>query len=387
LPEVTVGIPAEDELLAFARQHRRTYNWTQERYDDELTAIGERRADLRIVRIDGRVAGGLTLIPMGQWFGGRSVPTVGIGGVGVDPQERASGLASALMRGTLEELHASGCALSTLYPATQPVYRRAGYELAGWRVTYSLDANLIDVRDRSLPIEVCDPVEPDPLAPIYTARAQRTNGNLDRSEQFWGRIVDNPKGDVQAYLVGDGEGYVVFKQVGHWGYDLELRDVVALTPTAGRRLLTFFADHRSFAKKVKWNGPIGDPLAYHLREQHWNVDEVFGWMVRIVDIERALAERGYASTLEAELHLHVSDDVLPGNDGDFVLQVSGGKAQVTRGGRGSLRLDVRGLSPLYTAHQPAEALVALGLAEGTDSELALATTVFAGPAPWLADSF
>jgi len=386
--EITVGAPTSDEeLLEFARQQRRTYNWTQERHDDELAAMGELRGNLRLVRRDGSVAGGLTLIPMAQWFGGRSVPMTGIGGVGVDPQERAGGLASALMRAVVEELHSGGCALSTLYPATQPVYRRAGYELAGWRVSYSMDANLIDVRDRALPVHVCDPIDRDRFVSVYTERARITNGNLDRSEKFWERITDNPKGEVQAYVVGDGEGYVVFTQTGQWGYDLNVRDVVTLTPGAGRRLLTFFADHRSFAKKVKWTGPIGDPLAYHLREQHWNVDGVFAWMVRVIDVERALAERGYPASLEAELHLHVSDDVLPGNDGAFVLNVADGKAEVSRGGRGSLRIDVRGLAPLYTAHQPAEILASAGLAEGSDSDLALATAVFAGPAPWLADSF
>ena len=387
--DISVGIPQDDELEAFAAQHRRTYNWTQDRYDEEVASLGERVRDLRIVRHNGRVAGGLSLIPMGQWFGGRSIPMVGIGGVGVDPRERASGLASALMRSVIEELLASGVALSALYPATQPVYRRAGYELAGQYVSYSQDAKTIDVRDRALPVELCDPIERDTFVPMYNVRAQCSNGNLDRSERFWRRIVDNPKGDVHAYVVGDGEGYVVFRQLSEkgWGYDLALRDVVALTPAAARRLWTFFADHRSFAGKVKWNGPPGDPFAFHLREQEWDVEKVWAWMLRIVDVERALAERGYPAALEAELHLRVSDDVLSANDGSFVLNVSDGKAEVSRGGRGSLRVDVRGLSPLYTGFQSAEALVSTGLVEGPDTDLAVATAIFGGPAPWLADFF
>ena len=36
-------------------------------------------------RRDDAVAGGLITIPMGQFFGGRSVPTTGIAGVGVAP--------------------------------------------------------------------------------------------------------------------------------------------------------------------------------------------------------------------------------------------------------------------------------------------------------------
>jgi predicted acetyltransferase len=387
--EISVGPPAGDsELIAFAAQHRRTYNWSQETHDERLADVQKDSADLRIVRRDGRVAGGLVLIPMGQWFGGRSVPMVGIGGVGIDPQERASGLASALMRSVVSELHTGGYALSALYPATVPVYRRVGYELAGTYVTYTIDTHKIDVRDRALDLALCDPIDPDTFTPIYNARARITNANLDRSEKFWKRITDNPKGDVHAYTLG-GEGYVVFKQASakDWGYDLELRDVVALTPAAARRLWTFFADHRSFTPKIRWIGAPGDPLTYQLREQDWDVEKNWTWMLRIVDVERALSERGYPAGLEAEVHFAVADDVLPANNAPFVLRVSDGKAEVTRGGRGSVKIDVRGLAPLYTGFLGAEQLRATGYIDGLDNEMALATSIFAGPAPWLADFF
>ena len=389
MSDISIGPPSgDDELLAFADQHRRTYNWSQEIFEEWLADRRERMHDLRIVRRGRTVAGGLTLIPMGQWFGGRSVPMVGIGGVGIDPQQRAGGLASALMRSVVEELHANGCALSALYPATQPVYKRVGYELAGSYVTYSIDTSKIDIRDRALEIAVREKPDRETLEPIYNQRARYANGNLDRSDKFWKRITDNRKGDVHAYTVGD-EGYVVFKQISDkgWGYELVLRDVVALSRAAARRLWTFFADHRSFSPKIKWNGAPGDPLTYHLREQDWEVDKDWKWMLRIVDIERALTERGYPPGVDTELHLRVADDVLPANSGRIVLHVSGGKGEVSRGGRGTLRIDVRGLAPLYTGFLSAEQLKTTGHVDGSDDDLASATTTFAGPAPWLADFF
>ncbi|WP_415835168.1 GNAT family N-acetyltransferase, partial [Corallococcus soli] len=41
---------------------------------------------LRLLRHDGQVAATLTLIRMGQFLGGRSVPIIGVGGVGVAPE-------------------------------------------------------------------------------------------------------------------------------------------------------------------------------------------------------------------------------------------------------------------------------------------------------------
>jgi predicted acetyltransferase len=110
-------------------------------------------------------------------------------------------------------------------------------------------------------------------------------------------------------------------------------------------------------------------------------------MLRVVDVERALSERGYPTGLDAELHLAIADDIVPANNASFVLRVAGGKGEVARGGRGSVKVDVRGLAPMYTGLLGAEELKATGYIEGPDDELAIATAIFGGPAPWLADFF
>ena len=86
----------------------------------------------------GTPAGGLALYRMGQWFGGRPVPLVGVGAVAIAPEHRGTGTAERLMEGTLRELRAEGIALSGLYPATQRLYRKGGYEQAGGRYHYSM---------------------------------------------------------------------------------------------------------------------------------------------------------------------------------------------------------------------------------------------------------
>src|SRR4051812_31444593 len=87
--------------------------------------------NVRVVRDRKRALGCLLLIPMGQFFGGRSLPMVGIAGVGVGLSDRGRGVARFLMAEALREIAARGFALSTLYPATQTLYRAVGYERAG----------------------------------------------------------------------------------------------------------------------------------------------------------------------------------------------------------------------------------------------------------------
>jgi predicted acetyltransferase len=110
-------------------------------------------------------------------------------------------------------------------------------------------------------------------------------------------------------------------------------------------------------------------------------------MLRIVDVERALTERGYSLAVETEVHLDIRDDLLPANSGSWMLHVAGGKGHLSRGGRGSVSIDIRGLAALYTGFLGAEQLRTTGYVDGPGDDLARATAAFAGPAPWLADFF
>lgn len=99
-------------------------------------------------------------------------------------------------------------------------------------------------------------------------------------------------------------------------------------------------------------------------------------MLRLLDVRRALESRGYPEAVSARLELEVQDDCIPENSGRFVLDVSGGKAEVRTGGSGRLRLHVRGLAALYTGFLSHVDLGLLRLAEGEPRDLALAGALF-----------
>jgi predicted acetyltransferase len=76
-----------------------------------------RRLGLEHVRLlgSGRDApAGLAILPMGQWFGGRSVSCAGIAAVGVAPESRGRGLGKHLMASVITELFERRTALSCL---------------------------------------------------------------------------------------------------------------------------------------------------------------------------------------------------------------------------------------------------------------------------------
>ena len=334
--------------------------------------------------------GGLAIYRMGQWFGGQSVPIAGIAAVGVAPEHRGVGVAAELMGRLLKELQTDGVALSTLYASTQRFYRKVGYEPAGTACRFSVATHSL-IPGRHLPIRPVDPTDHELFHDLYRQRAQRTSGNLDRHQIIWQHILQPANEVVYAYLIGPEdkpEGYVVFsQQPGTRGYHLQVRDLVTLTSSAGHSLWAFFADHRSLAQDVHWPGPLVEPMLSLLAEQTYQVVHLERWLLRIVDVPKALMLRGYPPGVEAELHLQVRDNLLAENNGRFVLAVSNRSGQVSRGGRGELRLDVQGLSPLYTGLLTPHQLQSIGQVEATDIALSVAAQLFSGPEPWMPDHF
>ncbi|WNG60575.1 GNAT family N-acetyltransferase [Archangium gephyra] len=350
-------------------------------------------ARVRVLREGGSVAATIVLIPMGQWFNGRRVPMVGIGGVGVAPERRGQGTATRLMRTALRELRSQGAPLASLYPATQPLYRRVGFEQSGSRQEIRVRLHGLDFQERTLALRPVTEADVPALRDVYRRYAQRQQGWIDRTAYTWNRVT-HPRGETAYGYLVEGragiEGYVYLtRRVVSQGLvqELNLTDIVALTPAAGRRLLSFLGDHRSMAQEVVWRGGPADPLLFQLREQTYEVKHLLHWMLRLLDVPAALQARGYPAGLSGALHLEVEDDLFPENHGRFVLEVENGEAEVRRGGDGDVKLHVRALAPLYSGFLSPAALQSAGALEADESSLRTAAAIFSGPPPAMPDMY
>ncbi len=389
LRDFSVGRPADDkELDALAAIATLAFGGPFEQVRTWLNQLGPEM--MRVARVGRVVAGGLVVCPMGQWFGGRCVPMTGIAMVCVAPEHRASGVGSQLMRATVEELYADHVPLSALYAATKPVYQRVGYEAAGGRYEIKLSPHAITLRERALELRETAFADNAAWGEAYRKRARMGCGDIDETAPAWRRAL--PPAKVQPvceYAVWNGkrvEGWIKYLAKRE-ERTLNIRMLGALTPQAGRRLLTFLADHRSQVEWALWHGSPTDPILLLLDEQPYRIRLCDHWLMRVCDVPRALSRRGYPAGVKAALHLEVCDDVLPRNHGRFVLEVSGSRGKVTRGGRGEIKIDVRGLSALYTGHLSPFELAMTPYLEATAERLAALQPVFAGPLPAMAAAF
>jgi predicted acetyltransferase len=351
--------------------------------------------NLRIITRRKRLLGGLGIFHFAQWFGGQSVPSAGITAVAMAPEARGSGAGTLLMQAVIRELRESGMPLSVLYPASVPFYRKAGYEPAGERVVCELNASRIGMSDRTCTMRPLAERDRPAVHALHREYGRLNNGNIDRTARCWSRVFDFAKEEVLAYVIeapgrdGGIDGYVVFTQHHRPGdrYDLHLRDYAFVTPTAGRRLLTFLADHGTIVRHVTLEGAYHDALSALTRLNDHKICGRTPWALRMLDVAAALGQRGYPVGLTAELHLDVRDPLLAENQGRFVLRVQDGQGRVRRGGRGRVKLDVPALAPLFSGHLSASKLALTGMIEASERDQATADALFAGPQPWICDHF
>jgi predicted acetyltransferase len=342
--------------------------------------------NVRVARVDGQLAGGLSVQAVGQWFGGRRVPCGIVRTVAVSAEHRGSRVADAFLRASLVEQRAAGLPISMLFPATQVIYRRIGFEQAGAWVDWTVPLSELPTKDRELPVTRVDVGDPA-IPPLYQAFAKSTAGMLDRSPWLWRRTIDPPiPVELSAFLlgpVGAPEGYVIVhteKDPNGKYAALRVRDRAFTTPRAIRRARSFFAEHRSMFDSVRLCSGLVEPLFVGLPNQLQRAMRREDWMLRVLDVPAALTARGYAPTARGEAHLRVLDDVLSPHEQRIVLRVSDGVATVEPGGDGAITIDVRGLASMYTGHLASAEVAALGLVEGDARVL---DGLFAGPSPWV----
>lgn len=347
---------------------------------------------VRVLEVDGEIAGTAILAPMGQYFGGASVPMTGIAGVTITPPMRGRGLGATLMRHCFDEIRGAGVPLSTLYASTQSLYRRVGYEQAGHLFRARLPLKSIPVA-RGAAVRDATESDRDAIANCYRRAVAHQDGHLDRGAYVWDRVYA-PKGQASRGYVVDGpvgvDAYVFFQQkdeLPNGRYNLWISDMNAATPEGAQALLAFLAGFTSMAEEAVFNAGPAHPLLMLLPEQHYSISRREYWMLRMVDAAGALTARGYAPGLRAEAHLDITDDTCGHNQGPLVLRVDDTKAHVEAGGQRRIRLDIRALTAVYTGFMDPRTLANLGLIEGAAEDLATLAAIFAGGGPSMADMF
>ena len=390
----------------------------------------------RLCAYDGtRLAASARSIDFDQWFGGTRVACAGIAGVVVQPEDRGQGIAAALVAELLRQGRDEGRVVSALFPSTAALYRKLGYEFAGLRPHFRVAITDLPVSGRAarglpvgpgdsreisevpgtrempeihevpeireVPLATMSQADVQELVECFSRSASLHNGPVQSDDRaYWAdhALAHKGEGNHQRTVVVAGEGgvsgYASFflEDRKADGYALVCKHLVAPGPASLRALLMYFRRFENAAKDLVWPGPpTAAPLGLVLGANGFSLSPSLSrWMLRVLDVPRALEARGYQA-IEGEAVLCLDDPLFPANSGPWNVRAHGGKVAVTpaeKGGGPAFKpLPIGLFSALYTGLATASDLISLGALEADDPRAGFLSALFAGPAPWMPDSF
>jgi len=334
------------------------------------------------------------LFALEAWIGGARVRLGGVASVGVAPEARGRGLASALLAHLHEVARARGDAATVLYAYRQGFYARLGYGPTSAYRRLRVHPAAIPWRPE-LRVRAAAGADREALRACWEAEGLRHTGTLVRTDRAWeARLGDERRTWLIVEGSGGVEGYVAWSLLQHEPHAptaLLVREMASRTPAAARSLWAAIGAQRDQVTEVRADVADDDPVDRVLVDgdrarfgdaelEHALGEVGAGPMLRAPDAARALEARGWAE--EGALVVAAGDEhlALTVRDGRASATPTGDEPQLTLAPEAFSAVALGGLRPSHAAR--------LRLAEARDARaLALADALFALPAYFSPDPF
>lgn len=358
---------------------------------------------------DGRIAGTSAAFSFEMTVPGGRVPAAGVTMVGVLPTHRRRGVMRKLMQGLVDDARSRKEPVAVLWASEESIYQRFGFGLAS-------DQGRIDIeRDKTRFLGDPAPTGATRLVDVHEAREvfpaiydevmPSRPGMLSRTQAWWrDHTLPDPKGskkdrDPRYHCVfsdkGRDRGYAVYRITdAGWRDDgtraatVKVQEMMALDPVAYREVWRYLFGIDLVGRIKAWFLPADLPLALMLEEpRRLRFAKSESLWLRMVDVPDALEARTYDA--DDTIPFAVADELCPWNDGEWTLDVTGGRGKVQRGGDALLSMDVAALASVYLgAFTFAELARAGRVEECIDGGIDRADRVFrALVKPWCVEVF
>lgn len=394
---VEIRTPRDEELRDVLVTLESAFGGGLENEEQELASTRKTMPLDRVLAAfdDGRMVGVAAAWPFRITIPGGELPCPGVTWVGVLPSHRRRGVATALMRRQLDDVHGRGEPLAALWASDARIYGRFGYGQAA--PVHMLDATTETFAFRDDPgpagrIRLVPVAEARELLPPIYERVRPTRaGMLSRSADWWReeRLSDRwdrpgagPRFHAVLELDGADEGYAIYKveQKGERGIadgTVRVVEVIAASTRAERELWRFlFSIDLTSAVDVRIADPAA-PLFWSVADpRRLRVRYTDGIWLRLVDVDAALRARSWAA--DDALLLEVRDGFCPWNAGRHRVGGDAGRAD----GEPDLALDAADLASLYLGGVDPVLLHASGrVEERTPGAVERAAALFRTPLP------
>ncbi|MEU7179477.1 MULTISPECIES: GNAT family N-acetyltransferase [Streptomyces] len=390
VPTLTFAEADEDLWHEYDVLARRAYGHPV----DDIMRLGV-YADRRVALCGGRVvAGGLGLL-IPQWFGGRPVPSASMAGGCVAPEERGGQLAARLIAERLRPLQEQGAVLATLWTASTGYVRRMGWEAPAQVYSWTVPTDELRRRFRDADVDI-QHGETAQLPPLRDALAARWNGTWQRPT-WWVAWQQGQHPGVNTYRFGpSGEALTGVMAVAGERHPAEGRRLVvhdfwaADQPTAAA-MLAFLGRHNSRIPTVAFQRtglPPGPLLLHQLhRSGEAAATAWHPWMLRVLDLPRAVELRGWPQGVDLDLPLDIESEDGTKNE-RYTLRITSGRGELAPGGgTAHLTLTRRQFAVWYAGGYRSAASAELAGLYGDPTAITGLLMATADREPWLGDYF
>ncbi|KOG41977.1 GNAT family N-acetyltransferase [Streptomyces decoyicus] len=390
----------DDEFAPWARMVANTYN--EDRSDEELA---DKRATVELARtigaFDGETpVGGTAAYARCLAVPGAVLPVAGVTWVGVAATHRRRGILTAMMRKQLTDLHeCGGEPIAVLRPSEAAIYGRFGYGPATRGAQLRCEKRSMVFRPGTAfgdgTIRLLGRDEARPLIErVYDQVRTGAVGRPDRTDRSWdSRLCDEPQAREGATSLrfavhqdpgGHVTGYALYRirtavdVFGNNNGAVQVMECVTTCHQAYAALWRFLAGI-DLVPWIEYEAAVDEPLPHLLTDpravRSTQVDRLW---VRLVDVDRALAGRRYATPLD--LVLDVEDSFCPWNTGRYRLQADGDAVACKRThAPADLQLTATELGAAFLGGTTLASLAAAGrVSELQPGALARASSAFRG---------
>ncbi len=380
-----------DELYAYILSTRRVFGDPTDEASVRLEASIVERANSRtLAAFDrGDIVGTLTCHYFDMNVPGGRLALAGVSDVTTKATHRRRGVMSQLMERALTEAKEEGQPLAALWASESGIYGRFGFGMAMLQENWTIDRKdtAFALEDDSRgEIRFVEPFEAaGAFAGVYDRACRLRPGMIDRNDLLWEVALldtDEFRQGASAFYhavyeeAGRVDGYALYRLDGR-GQQLRVGELVPATDAAYSALWRFCFGIDLMNTFRADNQPMDAPLPWMLRaprQLRRATGEEF-WL-RIVDVEAALAGRGYAT--EDRLTLEIRDPLCPWNDGVIELEGGPDRAVCRRSGRDAdLTMTIADLAGAYLGAVDFSTLARAGrVAERTEGALRRADAMF-----------
>ena len=327
----------EDEKEQLARLFNSAYRVPMETARAWAAKAGEPRT--LVAPEGGRLASVINMLPFAVYMGGRAMPMGGIGGVATWADCQGQGHAGALMHASVGIMREQGYLVSSLYPFSSRYYRKFGWESCGDRMTYE-DFRQSDLRrgdEFRLVRASRGPEDAPAFAAAYDEFARtRLNTMIVRPAAGWpDRLREADEANSHAYLIaeeGRPTGYFICAHLrdAEGRIRVRIHDFACCTPRAWRAMFTFLATLPNNVHAITLVAPAMPTLLDAFLEP--TVRKLFGpgFMFRVIDVEKAVAARGYGELARGGFTARITDEHGPWNTGAWDFSFGDGRGAATR---------------------------------------------------------